>query len=848
MCEIEEYYCLLGILADWTNSKYRIPEKFTDLVCGRLALALKDIRDKKDACVSKGDIAGLLRDFLENYKIKETIYQKDLIIPKIKEFPDIKVLEESFFKVHESDDSFMLKIIPWTPDWLEKSKVNPPLEKVYSEKIIRPNFECDIDPVVQKLTGFEKYKSQGQMAAVHAMLNSVEGSSLVTVLPTGSGKSILTQLAALMNSGEAETVIVVVPTISLAIDQAEQFNKLMPEEPIECVYVSGTDIRNEKIKENIREKLRHGRQRIVFTSPEAILTSLFYSVCECARRGYLSYFIIDETHIVEEWGNSFRPDFQRIAALRKTLWQISPENRKFKSIYLTATLTEDTYKTISNLFNGDAIPYVWSNYIRPEQSYWVHKAKSYDDKINKLKELLRVLPRPFIFYILMPEGNVAYQGINAQRAKTMFDELGIKRVRIFTGQTSLEEREKIISLWKIDEIDCVIATSAFGVGMDKSDIRSIVHACIPESIDRYYQEVSRAGRDGRACLSFVIYTQEDIESANKLATDKIITPERAKVRWESLLAKGKNVKDGVLVDLNTVPPDGGMNNEHHKEWNLKTLLLMNRAGLIEIEIPDVGFFEEREDGNLADELENNADSIYISLNKSITVDIWENEIVTTRTEMIETNRTRFNEIQSLFRNNDDYSAMFAERYQFFFNIPDHSCGGCPVCRRNPNSGKEIMEQTFCSGIEFRSGNENLSELDIDIENSNCYISYNYFNEEDISRIVGVLMEYGNFTSIVSENDRLREMLQKNININSTMITHISKQYINMLGVDQNIIRIYSPESKYLSYEDSGRLKGTIFIIPEDIALSDTDNRRIIDLKGNKFSIEEILERYNTCQY
>lgn len=848
MHEIQEFYCLLEILADWTNSKYKIPEKFKDPICGRLASVLRNIRDRKEEGASKGDIAGLLRNFLENYKLKETVFQRDLIIPKIEEFPDIKELEESFFKVIENDNLFKLRIISWEPKWLDNSKLIPPLEKVYNENVIRPNFECEIDPVVQNLTGFKKYKSHGQMAAVHAMLNSVEGSSLVVVLPTGSGKSLLTQLAALMNSGEAATVIVVVPTISLAIDQAEQFNRLMPEGPIECVYVSGTDIRNHKIKKSIRDNLRRGRQRIVFTSPEAILTSLFYSVCECARRGYLSYFIIDEAHIVEEWGNSFRPDFQRIAALKKTLWQIAPENRKFKSIYLTATLTEDTYKTISNLFNGEDIPYVWSNYIRPEQSYWVYKAVSYKDKINKIKELLRILPRPFIFYLLIPEGNVAYKEVNAKRAKAIFDELGIKRVRIFTGQTSPEEREEIIGLWKRNEIDCIIATSAFGVGMDKADIRAIVHACIPESIDRFYQEVSRAGRDGKACLSFVIYTQEDIEAANKLATDKIITPERAKIRWKSLLAKGKNAKVGRIVDLNTVPPDGGMQNEHHKEWNLKTLLLMNRAGLIEIKIPDVDFNEINEDDNFAVQLENSADYINISLNKSITDDVWENEIVATRTEMIETNRTRFNEIQALLRNNIDYSAMFAERYQFYYNTPDYSCGGCPVCRGNSNTGKMILEQTFCNGVEYGIRDENLSELDVNIENSNCYIFYSTFNKEEILRIVEILMEYGNFTLIVSEDEKLRALLHGKINISSKMITRISKQNVDMLGVEQNTIKIYSPENKYLSHEDSGRSKGTIFIVPDDIALSETDNRFVRNLKENKFSTDEIFERYTVCQF
>jgi superfamily II DNA helicase RecQ len=135
-------------------------------------------------------------------------------------------------------------------------------------------------------------------------------------------------------------------------------------------------------------------------------------------------------------------------------------------------------------------------------------------------------------------------------------------------------------------LDIVVATSAYGLGVDQPDVRTILHACIPESIDRYYQEVGRGGRDGNPSVSLVIYTERDRRVAQRLSLTTVIGSEKAKLRWEAMWEDGASTQSGArIVRTDTIPPYLDVNNERNEQWNLLTLLLMQRAGMIDIELP-----------------------------------------------------------------------------------------------------------------------------------------------------------------------------------------------------------------------------------------------------------------------
>jgi len=142
-------------------------------------------------------------------------------------------------------------------------------------------------------------------------------------------------------------------------------------------------------------------------------------------------------------------------------------------------------------------------------------------------EALRHAPRPFILYLTTREDARAW-------FNTLKFSEGYQRIRRFDGETPDEERKAIISAWVANKIDGVVATSAFGVGMDKQDVRTIIHATIPETLDRFYQEVGRGGRDGKHSISLLVYGDSDWSIPKSMATPTIISNELGFARWRAL--------------------------------------------------------------------------------------------------------------------------------------------------------------------------------------------------------------------------------------------------------------------------------------------------------------------------
>ena len=170
---------------------------------------------------------------------------------------------------------------------------------------------------------------------------------------------------------------------------------------------------------------------------------------------------------------------------------------------------------------------VSSVHIRPEPQYWISREDDDRLKEDKVLEVIRHAPRPVILYVTKRADARTW----CKRLKAE----GYKRVDMFHGETPDVDRDRIIGAWSRNEIDLIVATSAFGVGIDKSDVRTVVHAAVPETVDRFYQEVGRGGRDGAASGSLLIYSAKDLGVAERIGTPSLISEELAFERWDAMV-------------------------------------------------------------------------------------------------------------------------------------------------------------------------------------------------------------------------------------------------------------------------------------------------------------------------
>lgn len=470
----------------------------------------------------------------------------------------------------------------WRPAWLpvQENWRGDIFADCFSETNCRLNEELPIDPFIGELTGYQNYSCPGQKEAVLSALFMPPGSTLVVNLPTGAGKTLVAQAPILMNGLDKGLTIVIVPTTALAIDQSRRMQDVLSQKMKRSKIppLAWHGELEEHHKTQIKNNIRQGRQGILFTSPEAVTGALLPSIYVAVKAGLLRYLIVDEAHLIAQWGDSFRPAFQSLAGLRRGLLK-NIQGEPFRTILMSATFSPQNIETLDKLFGPSSqVQMVSAINLRPEPRYWASAVPNEETKRRQLVELLRHLPRPFIFYVTERKDAASWE--------TIFrEELGHRRIESFTGKTSNRKRERIINEWACNKLDGIIATSAFGVGIDKSDVRSVVHAAVPESLDRFYQEVGRGGRDGTACISVSIYSPRDLRIADDMVKRNGFSTENAFTRWKSMFDRSKRCEgDDELreLDLRIPPPHLTQQTDYNQSWNMRTLILMSRAGLIEL--------------------------------------------------------------------------------------------------------------------------------------------------------------------------------------------------------------------------------------------------------------------------
>ena len=671
-------------------------------VAGRLAAALRDLGSARSG---SSDVAVLLRQVLRSDDASRSSSLRlggteftDRLVPSSIEVAHSSLFPPDFgwkdyglhprFRAGEGQTQITAK--PWCPIWLSRGAVEAVDEIVADTEQVRceepvfgDRFLGRIDP------DYCSYRTPGQRAAVRSALLAGPGSTLVVNLPTGGGKTLAMLAPALIDEHAGRMSVIVVPTVALALDHQRRIASKRSRFP-PTAYHGGL---SDEAKDEMLRRVRVGEQPILFTNPEAVVTSLARPLVEAARGGRVEMLAIDEAHTVSSWGDAFRPHFHALAGLRTHLVDAATaqDHPPLRTILATATLTQQTLALLESLFGAPG-PFlqVAAPAVRPEPNYWAAAAiDNPHQRTTHLLECIRHLPRPAIVYTTLRDERRARKGTLTPRLlESLVRSGGFRRVAVVDGESSAGEREAVIdgmrdSADKPALYDLVLATSAFGLGIDVPDVRTIIHACVPESLDRYYQEVGRAGRDGRPCISVVLPTAYDLDVAERLAAPKYITASRAQERWQAMHSAADPVSaDVIRVPLTAVSGDVHVHSDYNERWNLFTVSLMARAGVLawDFSLPEHAEGTDENSPGSRGWL-----TVRLVKGDHQSPELWADHVESVRREMVRSTRHGIGHMKEALRGRRCTGRLIADSYAV--KAPAElgvvcvaACGGCPFCR------------------------------------------------------------------------------------------------------------------------------------------------------------------------
>ena len=355
----------------------------------------------------------------------------------------------------------------------------------------------DLQTKLKEIFGFDNFKCDQE-----AIINSIlEGHDTFVIMPTGGGKSLCYQLPAMISEG---TAIVVSPLIALMKNQVDAVRYTSGKD---CVaHFLNSSLSKAQAKE-VKDDLLKGETKLLYVAPETLSKD---DTVEFLQQLKISFFAIDEAHCISEWGHDFRPEYRRLRAA------IDATGRGVPVLALTASATPKVQQDIiKNLRMEHAKLYV-SSFNRPNLYYEVRPKPS--DTIELHKEIIKFIRenegKSGIIYCLTRK--------KVEDLAEMLQLNGIKALPYHAGldnKVRSENQDKFL----MEEVDVIVATIAFGMGIDKPDVRFVIHHDIPKSLEGYYQETGRAGRDGGEGKCIAFYSEQDVEKLYKFFTDKNIT-------------------------------------------------------------------------------------------------------------------------------------------------------------------------------------------------------------------------------------------------------------------------------------------------------------------------------------
>jgi ATP-dependent DNA helicase RecQ len=673
----------------------RWPERFRKgLPHWRVVHALAD-EQMRSQTVGPADIASLIRAVLRHHTATDPYFY--LAVPqKLWERAATALKASSVASFQANDGYVRLRAHEWRPAWLDPAHGISPDDGLYEYQLRREDPTAAGDPMLRRM-GFTDYQSLAQREAVRTVLSVPPGSTVVVNLPTGSGKSLCGFLPSLLNGmdeGLSPGVTpIVVPTVALAMD-LERHLKVAVQHPM--AYVVD---RREQCDE-IRRRSATGNQGPVLLSPESLGGQMRRPLLTAASEGNLRYLVIDEAHMVTAWGDEFRPAFQQIPGVRRDLMQAianSANGKPLVTILMSATLSEYNLRSLEEMFSpgecsGGEFRIVHAARLRPEPAWWSARANTEIDRRSWLLEAVRHLPKPLILYTLKRMDALAWFN--------RLQEAGFSRVGMIRGDTSDTDRLLRLQQWNDDHLDIMVATSAFGLGVDKPDVRAVLHAALPEGLDRLYQDVGRGGRDGYPSLSLVVWTDDDWRPAAAMASPTFIGIDRGLQRWKAMFFDDHRM---VLGDdrytLRVTQPPGtnsgdiDMDNEENEKWNRRTLTLMARAGLIE-----VGGDRDEQDGEGTKADSRDTMTIRVLRSGLDRIETWQAHVEGRRQELSRNYKKNVHGMKEILKAGRCVSYVLQDCYRSErYEVPVvRACGGCAYCRNNnrpPIAGRLLARQT-----------------------------------------------------------------------------------------------------------------------------------------------------------
>jgi len=364
-----------------------------------------------------------------------------------------------------------------------------------------------IDTILKSVFGFDQFR-EGQRNVIEELMG--QGRALA-VFPTGAGKSLCYQLPALALDG---TTIVVSPLIALMKDQID--------------FLQSRGIRAERLDSSldwqqtrdVQDALRNGELKLLYVAPERFNNERFL---ETLRRVPLALFAIDEAHCISEWGHNFRPDYLKLAELVR-------EIKAPRVLALTATATPEVAASICEGFEIPPAASVNTGFYRPNLNLCLSPVLGNQREEFLLKRLLKRAPGATIVYVTLQK--------TAENLAEFLGENGLSARPYHAGLDS-ELRHEIQDWWMNGDGKIVVATIAFGMGIDKSDVRYVYHFNLPKGLENYSQEIGRAGRDGLASVVELLACPDDVPTLENFVYGDTPTEEALRGLVEELLNAGE---------------------------------------------------------------------------------------------------------------------------------------------------------------------------------------------------------------------------------------------------------------------------------------------------------------------
>ncbi|MBG44856.1 MAG: recombinase RecQ [Aequorivita sp.] len=406
----------------------------------------------------------------------------------------------------------------------------------------------NVSDILTKYWGYTSFKPMQE----EIIASVIDGKDTVALLPTGGGKSLCFQVPALATDG---LCIVVSPLVALMGDQVNA----LKERGIKALKLTG-GISFEELN-TLLDNALYGNYKFLYLSPERLQQEI---VQNYIKQMNVNLIAVDEAHCISQWGNDFRPAYKNIPLLR----EIHP---LVPIIALTATATPEVLEdTISEL--KMELPAVFRNsFVRENLSYQVYKE---EDKLYKTEQLLKTNKGAAIVYVRNRKGTI--------EISEQLNSLGISAT-FYHGGISAKEKAQKLQAWRNGTVSTMVATNAFGMGIDHANVRFVIHLQIPESLESYFQEAGRAGRDGEYAAAVLLYNEYDKIYVKQQFVESLPTTSDLKNIYRT------------LSNYFQIPYGEGEFTKHNfgfsefcKTYNLNTLLAYNalnsldRLGIIQL--------------------------------------------------------------------------------------------------------------------------------------------------------------------------------------------------------------------------------------------------------------------------